>query len=417
MKKARLSCLYCWFLLLSITPLSAQRLSEQSQVSLLTYAPGQELYAAFGHSAIRITDPTQPLDKVYNYGMFSFHEPGFYLKFAAGRLNYWLGAYDFQYLEQEQRLRDMTVREQVLHLSAEEKQRLFDFLNQNLQPENRFYLYDFFFDNCATRIRDAAQTTLGPSLQLDTVFVVKHQTFRELIHAYLASHPWAAVGIDLALGAPIDRVMLPKEYLFLPDYLAAAFQQGSLERDQKKWPLVSENKILFQGKSTVATTPAYGQPLWIFYGLVIVFLLWTFATRRRKMIYWPDIILLSIYGIMGLVLFLLWFATNHQATQDNYNLLWLHPLHLLSVYLLAQKHKGLFTKIYFLAHGFLYLGLLAFWEVIPQALNPACLPLIVLLGFRYFYLYTTIHPFEVEALAGPTETQTFSNEKVPGSPY
>lgn len=381
----------CFTFLLTLSGhLYAQLLSEQAQVSLLTYSPGHELYSAFGHSAIRVYDPSHNLDRVYNYGMFSFHEPGFYLKFAAGKLNYWLGAYDFQYLKKEQQLRNVTIHEQILNFNTEEKQAFFDFLNHNLQPENRFYLYDFFFDNCATRIYDAVQAVSGSALQLDTSSVSESSSFRNLVDAYLPYHPWADFGIDLALGARIDRAITPYEYLFLPDYLAASFQQSYIVRGNQKIPLVKERHVLFEGTQPSSMYLAYLQPQWIFYSILALWLLRALFTNPNKPTYWPDIILLSIYGVVGTVIFLLWIATDHQATKDNFNLLWLHPLHLVTVFLLLQKDKGIIAKLYLLVNGFLYLALLAFWEVIPQDIHPACLPLILLLAFRYFYNYTTI---------------------------
>lgn len=380
-------CFFIWL------PLSGQQLSPEADISLLTYSPSQQLYTAFGHNALRVKDPAQSIDRVYNYGTFDFDEPGFYLKFMRGKLNYKLSAYDFHYVELEQRQRQMDVREQVFNLTQEQKQALFDFLNNNAQPENRFYLYDFFYDNCATRIRDAFEVVLGDSLQLDTAFVAlaEQKTFRQLIDEYPAPQPWADLGIDLALGARIDQVASPYEYMFLPDYLAEGLGGSTLTQDGQIAPLVKRDEIIMAGTQKVLPPTGYLHPRWTFIALFAVFLTWTIITRKQKSVHWPDIILFSATGLLGTLLLVLWLATDHQTTKENWNLLWAHPLHLLTAILLARNKLGVGAKLYFLVSGFFYLGLIAGSEVIPQEYHPAVIPLIALIAFRYFFKYHQIN--------------------------
>lgn len=375
------------YLLLTGPFVWTQPLSERAEVSLITYTPSDDLYAAFGHSALRVRDPATDYDLVFNYGMFSFDEGNFYLKFARGKLNYWLGAYDFKFLEQEHRKRNATIREQVLNLTLDEKQAVFDYLTANLQPENRYYLYDFFYDNCVTRIRDLTQQVLGEQLHLDTSFV-QNYTFRDLIDLYMETQPWGDLGIDLALGSHIDRRAPAIDYLFLPEYASRSFAGSTVERAGKQVPLVKQETILYQKHEGAIAYPFYFRPQWVFSAVLGLSILATFLRRQEKSLYWPDVILFFFYGLMGIVILLLWIATDHTATQDNYNLLWLHPLHLVSAWLLTRKNKGVKTKRYLLISGVFYLLLLALWEVIPQDFNAAFVPLIVLLAFRYLYLYT-----------------------------
>jgi hypothetical protein len=372
------------------TTLLAQPLSDQAEISLLTYSPSDELYAAFGHSALRVHDSSSNLDVVYNYGMFSFTEGNFYLKFARGKLNYWLGAYEFQYLASEARQRNCTIREQVLNLTGTEQQAVYDYLTTNLRPENRYYRYDFFYDNCVTRLRDLMQQVLGERLRLDTSFVQDY-SFRDLIDLYMEPQPWGDFGIDLALGARIDRRAPAVDYLFLPAYAAQSFANSRVVRDGEAVPLVKEEIVLFEKQTDQEVDSLrFWQPKWVFSAILGAVLLITFLTRHRPPVYWPDALLFSLYGLLGVVLLLLWFATDHQTTHDNYNLLWLHPLHLLSAVLLLQKKKGLGTKLYLLLNGLGGLLLLAMWDVVPQAYHPAFIPLVVLLAFRYFWTYSTI---------------------------
>ncbi|MEM9672334.1 MAG: DUF4105 domain-containing protein [Bacteroidota bacterium] len=381
---------YCLFFCF---PLVGQQLSPDATISLLTYSPSSQLYTAFGHSALRVKDPTQSMDRVYNYGTFDFEEPGFYLKFMRGKLNYKLSAYDFRYVELEQQQRQMNVREQVFNLTQEQKQALFDFLNNNALPENRFYLYDFFYDNCATRIRDAFQVVLGESLQLDTTFVLpaEQKTFRQLIDEYLDPQPWADFGIDLALGARIDQTASPYEYMFLPDYLAEGLGGSTLTRDGQTVPLVKRDEIIMAETQEMLSPTEYMHPRWTFIALFAVFLVWTIITRKQKPVHWPDITLFTAIGLLGTLLLILWLATDHQTTKENWNLLWAHPLHLLTAVLLARNKLGVGAKLYFLISGFFYLGLIAGSEVISQEYHPAVIPLIALIAFRYFYKYHQIN--------------------------
>ena len=377
-------------LLLISGTLIAQPLSDQAEISLLTYSPSDELYAAFGHSALRVRDPSSSLDVVYNYGMFSFTEGNFYFKFAQGKLNYWLGAYEFQYLAAEAQQRNCTIREQLLNLTGLEKQAFYDYLTTNLQPENRYYHYDFFYDNCVTRIRDLTRAVLGENLRLDTSFVQDY-SFRDLIDLYMEPQPWGDLGIDLALGARIDQRAPATDYLFLPAYAAQSFVNSRVIREGKEVPLVKKETVLFEKQpDREVDSLEFWHPKWVFLALLGLALLATLLTRHRPPVYWPDALLFALYGLLEVVLLLLWFATDHQATHDNYNLLWLHPMHLLSAALLLRKKKGTGTKLYLLLNGMGGLLLLAMWNVVPQAYHPAFIPLVVLLTFRYFYTYSTI---------------------------
>ena len=148
------------FLIISIVgllwlPAAAQELSTKARVMLLTVSPGhEELYAAFGHSAIYIHDPEKHIDKVYNYGTYYYNQPHFYLNFARGYLLYGLSVSTYDRFQGYYAYFNRQVVAQVLDLSLEQRQQVFDFLENNALPENSMYYYDYFYDNCATRIRD-----------------------------------------------------------------------------------------------------------------------------------------------------------------------------------------------------------------------------------------------------------------------
>src|SRR5690606_22569898 len=137
------------------------KLSPRAEISIITCGPGEELYSSFGHSAFRVKDPALKLDFAYNYGTFDFNKPNFYIKFAQGKLLYELSVSYFEDFVYNYKIEGRWVKEQVLNLSQDEKNQLFNFLNINAQPENKEYLYDFFFDNCSTKIRDVLEEVLN----------------------------------------------------------------------------------------------------------------------------------------------------------------------------------------------------------------------------------------------------------------
>src|SRR5690606_31625041 len=143
------------FALLATSISFAQHIdTSRTRISLLTCTPGSELYSVFGHSALRVVDSNAVTDIVYNYGTFDFNDPNFYSKFVRGKLNYYLSTEYFRDFVYGYRLEGRGITEQVLLLTAEEKLALKKFLRENLKPENRHYAYDFFLDNCTTRLRD-----------------------------------------------------------------------------------------------------------------------------------------------------------------------------------------------------------------------------------------------------------------------
>ena len=166
---------------------SADKLSAKAQISLITISPGSDLYSAFGHSTLWILDTENNIDRVYNYGTFDFEQPNFYMNFVKGHLDYTLTAYSFeeQYLMTQYEGRGLS--QQVLNLDSAQKQRLYDFMEWNALPENMHYLYDFYLDNCSSRLRDVLKTTAGDSLVYDKNISTSY-SFREWMNICLVPH-------------------------------------------------------------------------------------------------------------------------------------------------------------------------------------------------------------------------------------
>jgi hypothetical protein len=374
------------FLILSFLPLKGQqKLSPEAHISVITCGPWQgELWSAFGHSAYRVYDPDQGIDEAYNYGVFSF-EPGFYLNFARGYNYYMLGVYNYQDFKNVYIYYNRYVHEQILNLTVDQKQKLYDFLQWNAQPENRVYRYDYFYDNCATRIRDVAVTVLGDSVRFDGSYIETDYSIRQLTDLYLQQQPWGDLGIDICLGLPMDKKATPYEYMFLPDYIESGFDHAYIKVNGTEGPLV-KTKINVYSQRDEDREGGLPHPLLVFGFLALVTLFLTIRDlRRKKATRWFDVVLFGISGIVGILLTFLWIATDHHAAAKNFNLLWAIPTHLVAAILVFRNTRWLGD--YFLLTGSVAMALLITWKFLPQQLNVSLIPIVIMLGLRGFCQY------------------------------
>jgi len=359
-------------------------LSVYAEISVITVGPGTSLNDAFGHNAFRIKDPLLGMDLAYGYGEYDFDAPHFYLKFAQGKLNYLLSRIEFNRFYSFYVYQNRTMQEQVLNLSASEKQRLFEFLENNYKPENRKYLYDFFYDNCATRIRDVIEQTSEAKITFNTPEGLQPKTFRRLIHEHVNRNSWGSLGIDVALGSVIDKEATAYEHMFLPKYIFQFFANATKGNSEK---LVKETHTLYQMKDKGHSATFWSSPFIIF-GLIGLIIIWiTYKNhKKQKRTKVLDTILFGITGIIGLLILLLWFATDHTATAQNYNLLWAFPLNLLAMMALLKNEVKPWV-IRYLKFLVIILCLLTFhWMVGIELFAIGLIPLLVALAVRYMYL-------------------------------
>lgn len=361
-------------------------LSETAEISIITVGPGANLVDSFGHSAIRVKDEERGVDIAYNYGTYDFSAPNFYGNFAKGKLLYILGRNRFDNFLAYYQSQNRTVKEQQLNLTAQETQTYFNYLENNARPENRGYLYDFFYDNCATKLRDVSQVVLEGKINFDYNFAAqKEKSLRDLIHEYSYTQPWGTFGIDLALGSVIDRKAKPEEYVFLPDYIFESFNRATIDSEQVSRELIKNTNILFEAKES--------QPKFVltpFVCLLFIALLIIFRTgldfKNNKRSTWLDFLIFLITGAIGLIMVLLWFATNHNATANNFNILWAFAPNLVVAFYLLKKPIKSWLKYYAS-----FLMLLLFIQLVIaglhiQAFNIAVYPLIGALAIRYIFL-------------------------------
>ncbi len=355
-----------------------KQLSDQSTISLITCEQGDELYSIFGHSAIRVKDPVHDLDIVYNYGTFDFNTPNFYPKFIQGQLNYRLSVGRYRNFVANYQRDERDVSEQLFILDSIQKNQIFDFLQDNMKPEKRNYRYDFFFDNCATRIRDIFPHIFPETKYTDTT-QIGGQSFRKYLDHYLRNSPWADFGIDLILGLPTDDPAGFQGKMFLPDHLRDGLKTAQLG----SIPLISSDKMVYDAPDTpdghTFWTPSV--VLWIIcllYAIVSIFNWSNWVVRIM------DVLLFGLAGLAGFFLLFMWFGTAHVPTHKNLNLMWAFPLHLGLAVQFFRKGLTNFWWYYFWVLIIVNILLLVCWFWWPQEFHLAIIPILIAMLIRGF---------------------------------
>jgi len=350
----------------------AQNFDPSSQISVVTASPGEILYNSFGHSAIRINDTINGYDKVYNYGIFNFRTPNFYGKFIRGKLLYSLGLQRYNGFVLDYKSQGRQVTERVLNLNESQKAKVLQFLAENYKPENRKYLYDFFYDNCASRIRDVFEQEAGINLVYDTIGV-KQITFRQLLDEYLYNQPWSDFGIDLILGLPADKKADFRNQMFLPDYLEQNLSKATYDGK----PLLGSQKIVSpltrsEGKNQLFT------PLIVMCLIALFYFASTFFINNNKVQRFLDAFLFGILAIAGCVFLFMWLGTDHRACYQNLNMLWANPLYVLLIPYAKIKD----SKLIWWAVLILMIVLILAFPIFPQQYNMAFIPIFFMVVFR-----------------------------------
>lgn len=369
--------------LFSFTQLQAQQDSScHLRISVLTCSPGDELYSLFGHSALRIYDSSNFSDITYNWGTFDFDEPDFYLKFAQGRLLYFVSTSslpDFLYEYTEE---GRSVTEQVLNLTCEEKIKIKKAVDLNMQGNNRFYKYDFILDNCTTRIRDLVEKNTN-GFHVTSPTVAAGTTFRNMLYYYLdrGSQPWSKLGIDILLGAVVDKPVTTDQSMFLPEYLMKGLDTANGENG----PVVGTKKLILPAQQRDEYSGVYTPLITIGTICIILFVISILNFAWAKIFTkFADSLLIYITGILGLLLIFMWFFTDHTACADNYNLLWALPTNTIAGFWVWKRTA--IAKKYFKTITLLTVLLLITWFWLPQHLNIAVLPFAIYMLSRYVKL-------------------------------
>ena len=376
MRKLCLLPLLLLFGLFTSSQLIAQDSTKGAlQVSILTCAPGEDVYTAWGHTAIRIIDSAKQTDIVFNFGTFDFDTPNFLVEFVKGNLNYFLSADNFQNFILEYQYYGRSIKEQVLILTDAEKINWQNALLKNLEGNNRYYLYNFITDNCTTRVKDGfyqfASTQVPPS-------TIKSYRTHVVEAPYQQGIPWIGLGIDVLLGAVSDKAPSAIQAGFLPDLLfdQLAAQPGYIESTQN-----------YEFTKTVPVKPT--DPVYYIVGLIFLYLFvgrWNarWAVMAAKSI---DLILLFIFGLGGLLLAYMSLFSKHTACHNNFNIAWIHPFYFIALilYFIKPIWAGYLGRIFFIAT----IGLIVVSYWLPQSFSSSVYLLMVvslLLNYRLFSL-------------------------------
>ncbi len=350
--------------------------AQQYKISLLTCSPGDELYSTYGHSAILVEDLFTRKKIVYNYGTFDFNAPNFALNFIKGDLLYMLSPERYDGFIREYQYQGRGIISQELDLTPQQETKVIAFLANNMKPENRKYLYDFFFDNCSTRIRDLFETELG--IQYPDYQPTK--TFRTLLRPYLDDTPWYHFGTNLILGRPTDDVADYRNEMFLPDHLSENLAKATLDGH----PFLKPAQSIIPRTSNMA--PArFNAPLLTMIGIWLL----SFVVSLKSNRFWRnsfDTILLLAAILSGLLFVFMWTSTRHAVCYENYNLLWGNPLFIFLPIFAFRKKAGAWKW------GFFYtLAVTVLWFLMPQKLPLAMffflLALFVRSGHRAKFIF------------------------------
>ncbi|MEG1686110.1 MAG: DUF4105 domain-containing protein, partial [Bacteroides sp.] len=336
-------------------------------------------------TAIRYENLEKGVDVAFNYGMFSFNSPNFIFRFVKGETDYELGVVDFSYFEREYAMRNSSVYQQTLNLQPEEKEKLWQILTENYQPENRVYRYNFFFDNCTTRARDKIEECIYGTVNYQGNNIKK--TFRDIIHEYTKGFPWSEFGIDICLGSEADKPIGFRQKMFSPFYLLHAMDSAKIKE------LSGKNRVMIKETQEIVTRSIEEKgednlfssisPM-VAMGLLLLFtLLFTVLGVWKGMsFWWLDILLFGIVGLAGCVIAFLVFFSVHPTVSPNYLLVLLNPIPLIYLpfmtYLAIKRRKDYYHLINFIVLTLFIL----LWGIIPQEISSAILPLTLCLLLR-----------------------------------
>jgi hypothetical protein len=304
------------------------------EISVLTFGPGDAAFLKFGHNAIRVKYPENGPDIAYNFGTFRFDDPWLILDFLTGKFQYWLSAVSFNSAVEHYRRANRDVIEQVLNVSRPNAWTIAEKLRENALPENRYYVYDYYRDNCSTRIRDVLDDTLKGVLQ-ERAQGRGSMTLREHTLRLVADDFWLYLGLDIAMGPNIDQPESRWGEMFLPSKLEEGLASFAFSGPHGTHQMVKERHVHARatGRSGVRSKPPDRTPAFFqagaFGAALLIFLGWEAYHRRRD---WARTLLAALIGVYGLVVGVLgllfsslWAFTNHEVTYYNENVLQCAP--------------------------------------------------------------------------------------------
>lgn len=356
--------------------------TDSLEISLLTCGAGPEVYALYGHTALRVRDLEQGGDFVFNYGTFNMNAPYFIPKFTLGLMDYELGGSSYQEFAYRYSRQGIAVTHQVLNLMPDEARRMLQKLQENYQPENREYRYNFIYDNCSTRPRDILEASLDGQLVYrgDSVPV----TYRQMLHRFNEMWPWSELGVDLVLGAEADRILTLRQQEFLPSYLMDHLAHSVIRGDDGRVRPVVKQTFTVEAAGVLDDSPEFPlspmQCALLLLGIVLALSLWEIL--RRRLLWGLDLVLFLAQGLTGVLVFILFFFSDHPTVGSNWLILLFNPIPLF--YLPVMIIKGIKHQRdrYHLVNVVFLTLFILFFKTIPQDIPLVVVPLALTLWVR-----------------------------------
>ncbi|MGL4412382.1 MAG: DUF4105 domain-containing protein [Bacteroidales bacterium] len=363
------------------------KLSERSRVTLLTECGGQEIYALWGHTALRVADDSLGVDDVFNYGIFDFTSSNFAWRFALGETDYILGVSDMNHVYINSVARGLALVEQTLDLNINEKQRLWESLLENARKENRTYRYSFLYDNCVTRPIEMVEKSLDSQLIFrDTI--PTGGTFRQMIHATTTNYPWLKLGIDLVLGAPLDKSVTYREEFFLPVYLMKSLDSAYISGENSR-PIVSKRVQLVESEPDDMDDDLASKLPKPMVVISIFTIIWLFVTRinyfeGKTMRAWQDALFFLPYGVAGVIIAFISFVSTHPAAFPNWNILVFNPIQFIYSVLLFAPFMASRRTLFHIVNLLLVVVFFVIYPFIGQTFPSETVLLAIISAIRSF---------------------------------
>ena len=390
MKKGLLYIVLTFILSVVNATVGAQSMTnpDRIQISLLTCSPGKEVWAQYGHTAIRYYDKESGEDLAINYGIFSLDQTYFIPRFVLGMTDYRMGVQPMDMFLAQYSYEGRGVIEQVLNLSAEDKEVIYKALQENMKPENVVYRYNYFFDNCTTRARDMLVNHLHGKVVYPPA--EEDATFRSMIHKWNNKYEWSQFGEDLLLGVNADRKTTKSEQQFLPENLRSDFDKATYNGK----PLVKETNVLLDAETEVAEPVFPLSPLSVALIFAVISLVMMLFSYRRQQVYWAwDLALMLTSGLMGIIFFVMIFS-QHPCVSLNFILLFFNPLPLFFLYSTIKKKKVIWWKIW---------GVLIILGLFGSLFQEIPLPILIVASF--LLLHCIVH-LRINKAVAPTVSRS-----------
>lgn len=357
---------------------------DSLRVSLLTCTPGSDVYAHFGHSAIRIRNLNTDEDIVFNYGMFDYRVESFVFRFVKGETDYTLGAEYANAFFIRYGVKGEGITEQILNLTPYEAEKLYYLIRVNYLPENRQYRYNFLYDNCTTRARNIIEKSVDGQVVYD--ISNRDLTFRNILREFTKDSPWLEFGIDFVLGEEVDHVVDREQQMFIPSYYMHDMDSAFIMRsDGRRVKLVAEvdTPLVEQKKAEDSLLSMIFTPMTVFVCLFVLTLVVSIRDIKKKSVSWGyDAMLLLLQGLAGIVVAFLFFFSEHPAVGTNWLVLIFNPLPLVWLPMMVVCAVRRKTDVIYFANMAVLAAFVLAMPIFPQSFNPAMVPLVFTLLLR-----------------------------------